>query len=140
MSLCIIAAGKTTMLAATVFTLSWTHSIERVAWQEDWQVTERGLEIVEARIKGSGAGMEPPDGSVFAGGWWHYNPAVAPLPELRLATSGAAGAWQLCTPGKCLTIGGKADAGGATVARCSAHSGDVPGHAAARDGEPVAQH
>lgn len=137
MSLCIIAAGKTTVLAAAVFTLSWTHSIERVAWQEDWQVTEQGLEIREARIKGSGAGMEPPEDSVFEGGWWHYKPNVPPMPELRLATSGAAGSWRLCTPRTCLTIGGKADARGATVARCSA-AGEEASAEAEQGGTPAA--
>lgn len=118
MSLCIIAAGKTTVLAAAAFTLSWTHSIERVAWQEDWQVTERGLELREARIKGSGAGMEPPEGSVLEGGWWRYKPDVPPLPELRLATSGATEPWQICISARCFTVGEQADARGVTVTGC----------------------
>jgi hypothetical protein len=47
-------------LALAAFTLVWTHSIEKVDWQEDWHVTPDGLELVQARVKGSGAGMEPP--------------------------------------------------------------------------------
>ncbi|TIT38538.1 MAG: DUF1850 domain-containing protein, partial [Mesorhizobium sp.] len=70
MSLCILAAGKTMTLTVAAFTLSWTHSVEKTHWQEDWKVLPSGLQIVEARIKGSGAGMEPPEGAVLRDGWW----------------------------------------------------------------------
>jgi len=36
--ICLAAAGKTTVFAATAFTLSWTHSIEKTRWEEHWQV------------------------------------------------------------------------------------------------------
>ena len=68
-ALCVLSAGKTITLAASLFTLSWTHSVERVRWEEDWRVTPAGLEIVEARVKGSGAGMEPPPDAVLKNGW-----------------------------------------------------------------------
>ena len=45
MSLCILAAGKTVSLAAAAFTLSWTHSVEKISWQEDWTVVAGGLEL-----------------------------------------------------------------------------------------------
>ncbi|TIX68318.1 MAG: DUF1850 domain-containing protein, partial [Mesorhizobium sp.] len=70
MSLCILAAGKTVTLTVAAFTLAWTHSVEKTRWQEDWKVMPSGLQIAEARIKGSGAGMEPPEGSVLRDGWW----------------------------------------------------------------------
>ena len=85
MSLCIVAAGKTMTLAVAAFTLSWTHSVERTRWQEDWSVTPAGLEIVEARVKGSGAGMEPAEGAVLNDGWWVYAPKLPPQRELVLA-------------------------------------------------------
>lgn len=110
MSLCILAGGKILALAATAFTLSWSHSVERTRWEEDWRVKPAGLEIVEARIKGSGAGMEPPEGAVLENGWWIYAPAVAVQERLVLAASGATGeGWSLCAGGNCLAIG--ADAG-----------------------------
>ena len=65
MSLCILAAGKTVTLAVAAFTLSWTHSVEKTRWEEDWAITPAGLQIVEARVKGSGAGMEPAEGAVL---------------------------------------------------------------------------
>lgn len=117
MSLCLIAAGKMTVLAATAFTLTWSHSVERTAWQEDWHLTSGGLEIVEARIKGSGAGMDPPEGAVLIAGWWHYKPQLGPLAELRLATSQTTEPWQLCTSQDCMTIP-EADPDGVVIAPC----------------------
>ena len=109
MSLCIFAAGKTITLAATAFTLSWTHSVEQTRWEEDWRITPAGIEIVEARIKGSGAGMEPPPDAVFEHGWWVYAPEIPATPEIVLAASGATGAgWSLCAAGDCIELGAAA--------------------------------
>lgn len=106
MSLCVIAGGKTAVLAASLFTLSWTHSIEKVEWRETWRVLPAGLQLVEARVKGSGAGMEPPPDARLEAGWWVYAPRVAALPVLRLAASGATGTgWRLCADGDCRQIG-----------------------------------
>jgi hypothetical protein len=120
MTLCLLAAGKATALAAAAFTLSWTHSVERTRWEEDWRLAPSGLEVVEARVKGSGAGMEPPEGAVLEGGWWVYRPALPPVPALVLAASGATGAgWTLCAAGECMEIG--AVAGEAIeIRRCTA--------------------
>jgi hypothetical protein len=109
MSLCIIVAGKTTMLAASMFTLGWTHSVEKTRWEEDWRLAGAGLEIVEARVQGSGAGMEVPEGAVLRDGWWTYAPGMAPQRSLVLAASGATGAgWSVCTPAQCVTLGAAA--------------------------------
>ena len=106
MSLCIVAGGKTVVLAVSAFTLSWTHSVERTQWREDWRVMPAGLELVEARVKGSGAGMEPPDGAVLADGWWVYRPGLPPQRRVVLAASGATGGgWRLCAAGDCREIG-----------------------------------
>jgi len=106
MSLCILAAGKMTALAVTAFTLSWTHSVEKVRWEEDWRITPAGLVIEEARVKGSAAGMEPPDGAVLKDGWWTYRPRLAPQPKVLLARSGATGeGWKLCSAQGCIMLG-----------------------------------
>ena len=111
MSLCILAAGKTTVLAVTAFTLSWTHSVEKTRWEEDWRVTPAGLEIIEARVKGSGAGIDPPEGAVLKDGWWIYEPKIGAQAAVALAASGATGAgWMLCADQTCLELG--AEAGG----------------------------
>jgi hypothetical protein len=55
-SLCLASTGAVKALSLAAFTLVWTHSIEKIDWQEDWRITPAGLELVQARVKGSGAG------------------------------------------------------------------------------------
>jgi hypothetical protein len=104
LSLCLISAGVTKTLAIAAFTLVWTHSIEKIDWQEDWHVMPRGLELVEARVKGSGAGMEPPPEARLVDGWFQWQPKPVLRPEVVLGNSGLAGEWRLCTEGKCRTL------------------------------------
>ena len=106
MSLCILAGGKLATVAATLFTLSWSHSVQKTEWRETWAVTPDGLEIREAAIKGSGAGMEPGPDARLQDGWWVWHPTLPPQPRLLLAASGATGGgWLLCHERGCLTIG-----------------------------------
>jgi hypothetical protein len=109
------------MLAVAAFTLSWTHSVERTRWEEDWTITPAGLELVEARVKGSGAGMEPSEGAVLQDGWWVYAPKVKPQPSIVLGASGATGeGWSLCAQGRCTVVGaGPADP--AVMTACKGH-------------------
>lgn len=109
MPVCLIAAGKAAIVAASAFTLSWTHSVQKTQWQEDWRLTSAGLELVEARVKGSGAGMEPPDHALLRDGWWVYAPSLPAQPRIVLARSGATGAgWTLCGEAGCDDIGAEA--------------------------------
>jgi hypothetical protein len=113
MGLCILSAGKAISLAITAFTLSWMHSVEHTGWQEDYHITPAGLELVQARVKGGGAGMEPPPDAVLKDHWWVYTPHLNPLPELNLAASGATGGgWHICSPQlkNCLDLGEQAQA------------------------------
>lgn len=106
MSLCVLAGGKVAVVAASAFTLAWTHSIEKTGWEEDWQVTPAGLHLVEARVKGSGAGMEPPPDARLENGWFVWNPNLPAQTKLTLAASGATGAgWSLCAAENCLSLG-----------------------------------
>lgn len=100
MALCLAAGAVATKLGLAAFTLIWTHSVERVRWEEDWQVTSPTLTLIEARIKGSGAGMEPPDGAILEDGYWRYRPDLDPIERLKLARSGAVDDWRLCTPAR----------------------------------------
>lgn len=105
MSLCVATAAGLIRIAATGFTLAWTHSVERIEWWERWEVTPAGLEIVEARVRGSGAGMEPPEGARPVEGGWSYHPVLPPRPDLVLAASGATGGgWTLCAAGECRVL------------------------------------
>ena len=101
MALCLAAGAVSAVLAINSFTLAWMHSIERVRWEEDWRVDAGQLQIVAARIKGSGAGMEPPDDAVLQGGAWHYRPRVAAMDRLTLAHSPYTTGYELCTGGSC---------------------------------------
>jgi len=104
LSLCLASAGSVKASALAAFTLAWTRSVEKVEWQEDWRVTPQGLQLVSARVKGSGAGMEPPPEAHLSDGWFQWQVARAPLPEVLLGNSGAAGEWRVCAGGHCRTL------------------------------------
>ena len=87
MPLCLSAGLLSTTLAANAFTLVWTHSIEKVRWEEDWRIADDRLEITAARVRGAGAGMEPPPGALLLDGVWHYRPDVPPMESLDLSDS-----------------------------------------------------
>ena len=104
LSLCLASAGLVKALSIATFTLAWTHSIEKTDWQEDWRVTPHGLELVQARVKGSGAGMEPPPEARLVNGWFQWQPKRPAMPQVVLGNSGAAGEWRLCHDGNCRTL------------------------------------
>ena len=106
-----LAVGATLLtLTGPGFTLSWTHSVERVEWREDWRVAGASLMLERARIRGSGAGMEPGEGAILEDGWWVW-PVDLRAPSLTLAASGAtAGGWRLCSGGTCREIGAESGA------------------------------
>lgn len=83
------------------FTLTWIHSIEKVEWQEDWRVGTTGLTGLEARIKGSGAGMEPPAFARLERGWYRWPMPPETRPRLVLARSEFAADHRLCVKGVC---------------------------------------
>jgi len=107
MPVCLFVGGKAMLVAAAGFTLSWTHSVEKVRWEEDWTLGRGGLlTLVEARVQGSGAGMEIPDGAILKDGAWHYAPSLPPRTSIVLANSGATGGgWRICGDGRCAEVG-----------------------------------
>jgi len=123
-------------IPAERFTLAWLHSIEKVRWEEDYEVARADatgqaprLRAGLARIRGSAAGMEPPPHSVWRTGWYEY-PASDPPPEgLRLTRSTYTADYELCTGGRCLPFGHWLPSdGGITLLRaCSqTHSAQTP--------------
>jgi hypothetical protein len=101
MSLCLAAGAIAAVLAIDSFTLAWEHSVERFAIEEEYRVSSDGLTVIAARIKGSGAGYDPPAGAVLENGWWNYRPAIGPRERLVLARSGMVPDWRLCAAGAC---------------------------------------
>jgi len=85
------------------FTLAWTHSIEKVRWEEDYQVIGPPARLIAtaARIKGSAAGMEPPPGAVLRDGWFHYAPTERSPHRLPLTRSEFTADFDLCADGEC---------------------------------------
>jgi hypothetical protein len=111
MTLCIATGGAVLALAVQGFTLSWTHSVEKTSWVERWEISADGLRPVEARISGSGAGMDPPESAVLVDGIWSYTPHLPWQREVFLAASGATGGgWLLCADETCLKLGTKTGA------------------------------
>ncbi|MBO0663505.1 DUF1850 domain-containing protein [Jiella sp. MQZ9-1] len=105
--ICILTAGKTIAIAASAFTLAWTHSVEKTRWEEHWRAGPEGLTVIEGRIEGSGAGMEPPENSRLLDGAYVYELHRTPIPELVLAASGGTvSGWTFCAKGRpCRNLG-----------------------------------
>ncbi|WP_044872716.1 DUF1850 domain-containing protein [Pseudomonas sp. LFM046] len=100
--LCLGLAGLVwASLPLQQFTLAWQHSIEKIRWEEDYQVTSSGLVLGEARVRGSGAGMEIPDGAVAFDGAWHYHRQLPPLQPLHVGRTPEAGDYEICSPWGC---------------------------------------
>lgn len=92
------------------FTLAWTHSIEKIRWEEDYHVEQDAhgapqLMLDRARIHGSGAGMDPPPDAVRRGSWYEYVPAMQPDGPLRLTRSEFTPDFDWCVAGDCRSLG-----------------------------------
>lgn len=101
LALCLTVGAQQVAIPVTRFTLAWQHSVEKVRWEEDYIVAAPWLFAAGARIRGSGAGMEPPAGAVLQDGVWHYAPGNRWLRALTLARSEFGGDYLLCSDGRC---------------------------------------
>lgn len=111
-------------------TLAWTHSIEKVRWEEDYEVAVNPgadktlvLNAVQARVRGSGAGMEPPDDAVLRNGWYEYTPSIAQTQALRLTRSEFTPDYEVCHASGCLPMSHwlPSDQGITLMTPCYAH-------------------
>lgn len=98
-----LVAGLLVAQFGDAITLRWTHSIEKIVWEEDYRRMGNNLRLVEARVRGTGAGMEPPPGAVLKDGAWHYVPALPVLPRVALRHSPHVPPYVVCTDGRCQT-------------------------------------
>ena len=102
---CLLVAGALrAVIPADHFTVAWMHSVEKTRWEERYRVGPADLHLIEARIQGSGAGIDPPAEAVLRNGWWTWKPSVGPLPELRLTLSPFTRDYDLCWHGRCHTL------------------------------------
>lgn len=116
MALCVAVGAVVARLAVETFALAWTHSVERTVWQEEWRIDGARLVLVTARVKGSGAGMDPGPDAVAEDGWWRWQ-ADRSLASLTLARSRAVPDWQLCVAGGCGTLADPGDGTAPVVLR-----------------------
>ena len=105
------AAAPPVFVPTDHFTLAWTHSIEKVRWEEDYAVVASGvpgqppvLQALQARVRGSAAGMEPPDDAVLRDGWYEYTPRMWSPQGLRLTRSPYTADYAWCTGGGCVPL------------------------------------
>ncbi len=126
--LCVAAGALVAFVPVQTFALAWTHSIEKIRWEEDWRIEAGRLHLEQARVRGSGAGMEPPDGAVLERGVWHYRPQLAPLDRLTLAHSTFTAGWELCALGRCRPLADLAGAAQNGVVELYACTGEKHGH------------
>ncbi len=101
------AAGPV-FVAAPEFTLAWTHSIEKVRWEEDYRIQAGSPPVLlatAARVRGSAAGMEPPPDARLESGWYRYRPAERMPGVLRLTRSEFTADYELCVRGECHPMG-----------------------------------
>lgn len=103
--LCLKAGALAVPLLSPVATLVWTHSVERIAWEEEWRATPRGVALAEARVRGSGAGMDPPPEARLVDGAWTWRPRLPPQGEVILRRSGTTADWRICIAGRCRPMG-----------------------------------
>ncbi|WP_230531426.1 DUF1850 domain-containing protein [Microvirga roseola] len=99
--ICLLAGSKIAPLMAGAITLAWTHSVEKIVWEEEWRAGPAGLELVEARVRGSGAGMEPPPEARLVNGAWIWHPNLPQQQEVVMRRSGATADWRICISGAC---------------------------------------
>lgn len=95
---CLANAAGATALAVNIFTLAWTHSIEKLRWEERWRVEAAALVLEAVRVRGFGAGMEPPAEAVLRDGVWEWRPGTRHA-VLRLTRSAYTADYDWCEHG-----------------------------------------
>jgi hypothetical protein len=105
-ALCIVVGTALHTFPARSFTLRWQHTVEKVFWEEDYVVAGEWLYLSGARVRGSGAGMEPPPDAIKVGAAWHYRPPQRWHRELKLARSEFGSDYELCIDGTCRPMSG----------------------------------
>ena len=104
-AVCLFVAGALrATLPASEFTIAWHHSVERTRWEERYRIDGTRLRLIEARIQGSGAGMDPPPDARLRGGWWIWQPTLPPLAALRLTLSPFTRDYDLCARDRCRAL------------------------------------
>ena len=124
---------ETVSLATDRLTLAWVHSIEKVRWEEDYVALPPArpgdppvLKAVEARVKGSAAGMEPGPNAILKNGWYVYLPSQTYHQQLLLSRSFYTPDYELCLRGNCRPMSDflQSDGGATRLWPCEAGIGN----------------
>lgn len=129
MPVCIATAAAAAVIAANAFTLAWTHSIEKIRWEEEWRVEGAELVLATVRVRGHGAGMEPPPEARLVDGVWRWHPGTRHV-VLRLTRSGFTADYDWCVAdGRCVPLSAllPSDGGVTEVRPCEAGTGHGAG-------------
>jgi hypothetical protein len=101
---CILIAGAVrAVLPGDTFTVAWAHSVQRSQWEERYRVLPDALVLDEARVQGSGAGMEAGEHAVLRDGWWTWQPRQR-FPSITLTVSSFTGDYRICTVARCAAL------------------------------------
>jgi len=123
------SAAAPVFVPTTEFTLAWTHSIEKVRWEEDYAVRAGAapgsgpeLHALQARVRGSAAGMEPPPDARLVKGWYVYTPGIAQPQALALTRSKFTPDYDFCTASGCQPLSALlvSDGGVTALSACAA--------------------
>lgn len=122
-AVCLLVAGVVRATLPTAdFTLAWDHSVEKTRWEERYRIDGDALLLVEARVRGMGAGMEPPPSATLSAGWWTWHPRTR-VEALRLTRSPYATDYMLCWRDRCSAlaplVGESGEATPVTIERCT---------------------
>lgn len=98
-----LSAGALVVALGDSATLRWTHSVQKTVWEEDYRANGDKVELLRARVQGTGAGMEPPPGAQLRAGAWHYEPRVQ-LDEVALRHSSYVEPYVVCTGQACARV------------------------------------
>jgi hypothetical protein len=118
-ALCIVVGTALVTVPARRFTLRWQHTVEKVLWEEDYVVAGDWLYLAGARVRGSGAGMEPPAGAIRLGDAWHYRPDIRWLRQVDLARSEFGRDYELCFDAGCRPLTALVPLGPTTLRPCA---------------------
>jgi hypothetical protein len=104
--LCLGVAFSVVIVTVPVqtFTLAWTHSVEKIRWEEDYRIEKNMLSLVAYRVRGSGAGMEPGPDAVLHNGVYESQIHNMFLDKLTLARSTYTTDYELCWDDRCRTL------------------------------------
>jgi hypothetical protein len=104
-AVCLFVAGVLrASIPAPEFTVAWTHSVEKTRWEEHYRIDGTQFVLDQARVQGSGAGMEPGPDARLQDGWWTWRPKLPPLPQLRLTLSPYTHDYDMCWAGHCTPL------------------------------------